>query len=183
MEKSETEVTMKLIEELSQIESNWFSFFFKSDKDLAYKFFTKGRRWACDFCIDNGKAIKGIPSKQTFCDYSPFLAYVDSDKECKMCKQVFKFAKEEQQFWYENLGFWVQSEAINCIRCRKNRRAEKEKIRNAQKRLSQILPTLDKTSETALREVINLYEFTNSTKKVKKYTQILKRVITYSPRP
>lgn len=79
-------------------------------------------RWACDGCLRSGKATIAHPEKQTFCDHPPFLAYFDREKICSTCKQVFLFKAKEQEFWYETLKFWVQSEAKNCPACRKKAR-------------------------------------------------------------
>ncbi len=83
-------------------------------------------QWACDTCLNSGKAILAHPDKQTFCDHAPFLAYFDHSKLCSTCNQLFLFSAKEQEFWYETLHFWVQSEAKNCPACRKKARSQKK---------------------------------------------------------
>lgn len=175
---NETKIVINLIESLAQNNPNWFHFFFDGNNNNAYKSFTTGTKWACDSCIEKSNALVASPSKQNFCDYLPFLAYFDSNRLCKSCDKAFVFKKEEQKYWYENLHFWVQSEAICCKSCRKEKRVNKEKIKNAQKRLHELMSDLNTTSEAELREVISLYQVTNSSNKVLKYTNALNKVIS-----
>ncbi len=81
--------------------------------------------WACDNCLDSGKAIPGDGEKQRWADQWPYLAYYDLHKKCKKCHKDFVFSKEEQKYWYEELKFWVQSKCLHCLDCRKKLRAEK----------------------------------------------------------
>ena len=83
--------------------------------------------WACDNCIRSGKALKGKPWLQKFCDHEPYLAYFDESRKCKRCKSEFVFTAKEQVYWYEKLKFWVQSEPNECSECRKEIRKEKAK--------------------------------------------------------
>lgn len=175
--QEQTLIVTSLIRELYGHQAGWFDFFFKGDKELAYKRFTKQKSWACDSCLDNDKALVANPLKQTFCDHFPYLAYLNVIKVCRTCQHTFTFSKEEQQYWYEELGFWVQSEAINCQRCRQEKRKRKNEIKSAQKMLDQILPNLDTQNEIELREVIRLYDITCSTKKVVKYNKVLKALL------
>lgn len=85
-------------------------------------------QWACDNCLQSHKAIIAHSEKQTFCDYPPFLAYFDREKICSTCQQLFLFGAKEQEFWYETLKFWVQSEAKDCPTCRKKARERKNQI-------------------------------------------------------
>ena len=83
-------------------------------------------QWACNLCLKNGKAIKANPAIQTFCDWEPYFAYFDVELRCEDCQQQFVFSPKEQQFWYENLKFWVQSRPKQCVSCRRARRQTKE---------------------------------------------------------
>jgi hypothetical protein len=83
-------------------------------------------QWACDSCLQSKRAIPANPAKQLFCDYPPYLSYFDKERTCETCGESFVFSASEQKFWYENLGFWVQSEAINCKSCRKKARENKQ---------------------------------------------------------
>ncbi len=175
--KSETQIALRTIEELFRNKQNWAKFFYGGKIDVAYDYLTSGENWACDSCLENGKALKAFPVKQTFCFDSPYLAYLDSEKKCRTCQSSFTFSKQEKKYWYEDLNFWVQSDAINCKECREKQRQRKKKIKDAQESLAKLLPKLDRRNASHLREVIALYEITESTNKVKEYTNILKSVL------
>lgn len=48
--------------------------------------------------------------------------YFDVRRTCEDCKRPFLFFAEEQKFWYEELGFPLESDAVRCAPCRKNAR-------------------------------------------------------------
>lgn len=122
--------------------------------------------WACDDCLDSGKAIIGTIECQRYGLYSPHWAYYDQNKTCRTCDNTFTFSKEEQHHWYEELQFWVMSDATNCIRCRTDRRQRRQAISEAQRQLDKRLPTLDMKNSMQLEEAIKLYQITESHKQV-----------------
>ena len=69
-------------------------------------------------------AVRGDPSRQEYCEalHIPTYFYVDEEKECVGCGESFAFTGKEQQFWYEQLGFNLNSVAIRCRPCRAVRR-------------------------------------------------------------
>jgi ribosomal protein L28 len=79
--------------------------------------------WACNACIRSNKAILADPKKQTFCDCYPYYAYFDETRKCSECGRQYVFTKEEQQYWYETLRFWVQSRPKKCKECYKKEKA------------------------------------------------------------
>ncbi len=84
---------------------------------------------------------------------APYLAYSDIGHRCSDCGEKFVFTKHEQRFWYEELGFWVQSRPKQCVACRQKRRTTAE----ANTRLQQAIAELDpQNSEqrNAFREAI-----------------------------
>lgn len=81
-------------------------------------------QWACNQCLERGRAIRGTPAIQTFCDYEPYFAYFDVELRCEDCEKQFLFSAREQQFWYERLKFWVQSRPKQCRRARRQRLAK-----------------------------------------------------------
>ena len=86
----------------------------------------KGKlQWACRYCLKSERAIEANPVVQKFCDYPPYLAYFDTKLRCEDCGSMFVFSAKEQQFWYENLKFWVQSRPKQCLDCRRARRERK----------------------------------------------------------
>jgi hypothetical protein len=79
--------------------------------------------WACDACIQTGKAILADPTQQTFVDCVPYYAYFSlSFEACRTCGKPFQFSASEQQYWYETRKFWVQSMPKDCVDCRRERR-------------------------------------------------------------
>lgn len=89
-------------------------------------------QWACHRCLKDGQAIRGCPAVQTFSDYEPYFAYFDVELRCEDCEQKFVFTGREQQFWYEQLKFWVQSRPKQCVSCRRARRQRASEQRSQQ---------------------------------------------------
>ncbi len=81
--------------------------------------------WACDDCLEQGRAILANPGLQKFVDCVPYYAYFDLQLECGTCGKRFQFSAKEQQFWYESLKFWVQSWPKDCVECRREKRKRK----------------------------------------------------------
>jgi hypothetical protein len=49
----------------------------------------------------------------------PVRNYYDLDKVCVDCSRPFIFFALEQKYWYEDLGFPLDSKCIRCPECRK----------------------------------------------------------------
>jgi hypothetical protein len=45
--------------------------------------------------------------------------YFDVKRECVDCGQPFIFFAREQQHWYEELGFGLESDGVRCVPCRR----------------------------------------------------------------
>jgi uncharacterized Zn finger protein len=95
-------------------------------------------QWACTKCIHAGRAIAGKPWLQTFCDWPPYLAYFDKTSTCTDCHTEFTFSAKEQQHWYEELKFWVQSYPAQCLQCRRKRRERNQANQTLQKKLKEL---------------------------------------------
>jgi hypothetical protein len=65
-----------------------------------------------------GTAIVADPSKQTRATV-PVTHYFDLERSCRDCKRHFIFFAEEQKYWYEELGFGLESDCVRCTECRK----------------------------------------------------------------
>lgn len=65
-----------------------------------------------------GTAIKADLSRQTESP-APVTHYYDLDRTCVDCHRKFLFFAEEQKFWYEELGFPLDSDSVRCTACRK----------------------------------------------------------------
>ena len=97
-------------------------------------------QWACSECLKSGRAIAANPASQTYCDWLPYLAYFDNAHHCVECGMSFIFSKEEQRYWYEELGFWVQSKPNQCRKCRAGKRKRAQANRDLQKALADLEP-------------------------------------------
>lgn len=73
-------------------------------------------------------AIPANPEKQ---NYSVFHreCYVDILKQCRDCNRHFLFFAEEQRYWYESLGFYVDCDCVRCCVCRKKDQHTKLRLR------------------------------------------------------
>ncbi len=129
--------------------------------------------WACDTCIKNQRAIVGRIEYQTYCDHPPYLAYMDQEKSCLKCGDKFVFDKEEQQYWYEELKFWVQSTPKHCKSCRKE--IKKEKVLNT--KLSQLIGNSDKEDPKVLIEISQIYFEMEKMGKGKYYAILAKKAM------
>ncbi len=49
----------------------------------------------------------------------PVTHYFDLERTCCDCNRPFIFFAEEQQHWYEELGFGLESDCVRCVECRK----------------------------------------------------------------
>jgi hypothetical protein len=97
------------------------------EKDFAHK---DKIHWACDKCLEKGKAILADPTQQTFVDFVPYYAYFDRKFQCRKCGKLFTFSANEQRYWFETLKFWVQSYPKDCIDCRRRKREAKKQSKN-----------------------------------------------------
>ena len=128
-------------------------------------------RWACDICIKTKKVILAQPDKQDY-SYHPYFVYLDINRICNSCNDPYVYTKEEQHFWYEELGKNYWSRANNCLKCRIERR---EKFSD-NKKLSKLISNLDLTSEESLLEVIEFYYELGKIDKAKYYLSKLRKI-------
>jgi hypothetical protein len=56
----------------------------------------------------------GRQSQVTF----PVTHYFDLERKCRNCNRPFIFFADEQLYWYDHLGFVLQSDCIHCLECR-----------------------------------------------------------------
>lgn len=117
--------------------------------------------WACVKCFRSERALQAKPWLQTFLDWPPRFAYYDIKKRCEDCKNPFIFSGSEQQKWYEEFKFWVQSEPKQCPDCRRLRRKRAE----TNKALGLALTKLDPKDPLQLARVSELYLAIGSNRK------------------
>ena len=49
----------------------------------------------------------------------PVTHYFDARRQCADCRKPFIFFAAEQKYWYEELGFSLDSDCVRCVLCRK----------------------------------------------------------------
>lgn len=49
----------------------------------------------------------------------PVTHYFDVRRTCRDCHRPFIFFAREQKYWYEELGFPLESDCVRCVPCRK----------------------------------------------------------------
>ena len=104
--------------------------------------------WACDACMQDGRALKAHPMKQNFCDCQPHFAYFDRAVSCRDCAKEFVFSKEEQYHWFEKLGLLVQARQVRCHGCRA--------IKKQKDRLNFLLSNADYNDPVKVEETVKL---------------------------
>ncbi len=70
-------------------------------------------------------AIKANIEKQNYSTF-PRSYYVDVEKRCAQCNRWFIFFAQEQKFWFEELGFYIDAECTKCVDCRKKEQSIKQ---------------------------------------------------------
>ncbi|MFN8397665.1 MAG: zinc-ribbon domain containing protein [Bacteroidia bacterium] len=86
------------------------------------------RNWACNTCLQSGRAILAKASFQFSVDAFPPSqpVYVDVVRSCKTCGLDFHFTPREQQLWYEEWRIPLEAEPKSCLECRKTLRKSRE---------------------------------------------------------
>ncbi|HOP64678.1 MAG TPA: zinc-ribbon domain containing protein [Spirochaetota bacterium] len=110
--------------------------------------------WACNSCMEKGKALIGDYSRQNYGLGGPTLMYVELKYRCRSCSEDFIFSAKEQQYWYEELGFLVDSHPVNCPDCRKKIRF----VKHGAKRLAELYRLERKLTAEELVEMAEIYE-------------------------
>ncbi|WP_345057612.1 zinc-ribbon domain containing protein [Hymenobacter glaciei] len=123
--------------------------------------------WACDECLQNGRALSAQPVKQLFCDIAPHFAYFDKAGVCRECGVAFTFSKGEQQHWYEHLRFWVQAEKVRCEACQQHKKRRDH--------FSQLMAANDYSNQEAVQEIIAYYLEEKEFNKAKQFLAAGKR--------
>jgi Probable zinc-ribbon domain len=57
----------------------------------------------------------------------PVTHYFDVKRQCRDCGRPFIFFAEEQKYWYEALGFALESDCVSCVVCRKKQQGLEHK--------------------------------------------------------
>lgn len=72
--------------------------------------------------------------------------YFDAKRRCRDCQRPFLFFAEEQRYWYEELGFALESDCVRCTVCRRRQRGLEQK----RERYAELLHVPDRTIEQSL---------------------------------
>jgi len=59
----------------------------------------------------------------------PRSIYVDLMRNCASCRRKFIFYAKEQQYWYEELRFFIDCDCVKCVDCRKKEQKLKQLIK------------------------------------------------------
>jgi hypothetical protein len=76
----------------------------------------------------------------------PVTHYFDVERKCRDCGRMFIFFAVEQQFWYEKLGFPLESDCVRCVQCRKRQRG----VAEIRERYEDLFNRPDRTAEQDL---------------------------------
>jgi len=71
--------------------------------------------------LDIFRVLRADSAKQHY-SVKPRLIYFPRFRTCRHCGGFFVFSAKEQKYWYEDLGFYVDSTAVECVKCRKHKR-------------------------------------------------------------
>lgn len=85
-----------------------------------------GKRWPYGDLWDHSQQIRRIPHTAIPADLDrqtpatvQVTHYFDLERRCRDCGRPFIFFAREQQYWYEQLGFGLDSDCVRCVDCRK----------------------------------------------------------------
>ena len=84
--------------------------------------------WSRDVTFQES-AIPADVGKQNFSTMSHLHWYVDTLRDCRMCKRPFLFFAREQQYWYEELRFRVEADCHECVECRASLRTVRRRLK------------------------------------------------------
>jgi hypothetical protein len=108
-----------------------------------------------------GTAITANLARQTAATV-PVTHYFDLERKCQDCGTPFIFFAEEQKYWYEELGFGLDSDCVRCVVCRKQQQA----ITRLIKRYEELCHTAVRSNEENLEmadcllSLIESFQFT-----------------------
>lgn len=85
-----------------------------------------GKRWPYGEYSAYTNGTRRIPNTAIAADISkqtratvPVTHYFDLERRCRDCNRQFIFFAQEQKYWYEELGFGLESDCVRCSDCRK----------------------------------------------------------------
>lgn len=104
----------------------------------------------------------------------PVTHYFDAKRTCRECGLPFIFFAREQVFWYEELGFPLESDCVRCSPCRKHQQG----VASKRERYEELFHVAGRTVDESLEMVdccLFLIEQSNfSNKQLSRIRSILK---------
>lgn len=79
----------------------------------------------------------------------PVTHYYDAKRVCRKCGRPFLFFAEEQKHWYEELGFPLEADCLECPPCRK----DAQKLRALHRQYDALLARADRSEADTLELV------------------------------
>ncbi len=109
--------------------------------------------WKC-LDLDHDSAVRADVSKQNY-SVCPRHWYIDATFKCSRCSKTFCFTAAEQKKWYEDLGFYVDSCAKDCLNCRHDKRVQKTLRQKYDRDIESTLNSNDAEEKQRLVDVID----------------------------
>ena len=81
-------------------------------------------RYASAITVDESNCVLANADKQNY-TVIPESLYCSMQLNCERCNQQFWFTANEQQLWYEQWGFWIDSVPKELAECRRITRETK----------------------------------------------------------
>jgi hypothetical protein len=104
--------------------------------------------------LDYASAVKADVSKQNY-SVAPRHWYIDATMRCADCDSLYLFSAAEQQVWYEEYGFYVDSIPRCCPACRRQRRLTKSLRQEYDRGIAAAVDGKDLTIKSRMVEVID----------------------------
>jgi hypothetical protein len=118
-------------------------------RDMPLHFFYEAAR------LDYQSAVRANVDRQN-CSICPRYWYVDATFRCRECGAEFTFSAAEQQVWYEEYGYWIDSLPVHCLECRRKLRARKAIRQEYDRDIARALQDDDLEIKKRLATVIDL---------------------------
>jgi hypothetical protein len=106
----------------------------------------------------------------------PVLYYFDLKRECVDCGRPFIFFAEEQKYWYETLGFALDSKCVRCIDCRNRQHGLERQRRRYEELYHRKDRTIDEDIEMAECAVSLLEHGIFHTRQTERIRMLLNRI-------
>jgi len=107
--------------------------------------------------LDYDSAVKADTRKQNT-TVTPRYWYIDAKVRCERCGAIFTFSAREQQAWYEEYGFYVDSFPKHCLDCRRLLREVKALRQAYDRSIAQALQSDSLEEKRRVAEVIDRFE-------------------------